>query len=392
MRKAVCRALPALIAAFLLSAACSGGDGKERTHHKSRLYTIDGYRILELAGTPEEMGEAHGTLLAKDIRRVLKDVLQADDHRARYKRIIEGTKIMDSFQPEEYRREMKALAKAAGVDYMDVVALQLFGDAERGERPQGRFDKLLQQKCTNFAVFGPATANGECIVGRNFDYWYQEVAGCASIIIHYRPEKARSFVTLSWASVVNGWTLMNDKGLVVANNNAYGKSESLQGISTCFMQRHIIQNASSVEEGIEIARKGPRAVGTVMLVAGGDPPDAVELEFDHETFVVRKAKNGCVLAANRFLALGRDKPIEPGVSPYSRYGILLGLIRKNHGKIDRSMNFAAARGVPLSYINLHCAMLFPKDGTFLVSMGRVPACDGRFRRFRMTDKGIVIAK
>ena len=71
---------------------------------------------------------------------------------------------------------------------------------------------------------------------------------------------------------------------------------------------------------------------------------------------------------------------------------LLGLIRKYHGKIDRTMNFAAANGVPLSFINLHCALLFPKDLTFAVSMGKVPAAQGPFRKFRMTPAGLVSAE
>lgn len=378
------------------------GDGQEsgvRTRRSgtrrtaSRLCVVNGYRILDLVGTPEEMGEAHGRLLRDDIRRVINDVLRPEQDAQRYQGLIAGSAVMEPYQPEPYRREMKALAEAAGVKHMDVVALQLFGDAERGwwaeREPEGVLERY---QCSNYAVFGPATRNGECIVGRNFDYWYEDVARYASVIIHYRPADGRSFVTLSWAGVINGWTLMNDAGLCAANNSAWSSHESLKGISTCFLQRLIIQNAATVEEGIAIARKGPRAVGTIMLLAGGDPPDAVELEFDHKDFVVRRAERGYVIATNDFRVLGWQSRFRAYTETYGRYGRLLELIEGNYGRIHRSMNFAAADGVPLYSMNLHCALLFPRDLTFVVSAGRVPAAAGPFKKFRMTMDGIVSAE
>jgi len=354
-----------------------------------RLYKVNGYPVLELSGTPEEMGEAHGRLVGDTIRRVIDDVLRPETEPARYGQIQTAAAVMEAYQPEPYRQELRALARAAGVDYMDMVALQLFGDTMRAGRPASDVFGDDVHQCSHYAVFGPATKTGECIVGRNFDYGYEDVAPYASLIIYYRPAGGNDFVTVSWAGVINGWSLMNDHGLVAANNNAYSGTGALEGISTCFLQRLIMENAETVAEGIEIARRGPRAVSTIMLLAGGDPPDAVELEFDHADLVVRRAKNGYVLATNGFRALGLGTPLQDDPDQKDRYGILLNLILKNHGRIDRRMNFAAARGVPLWGMNLHCAMFFPADRTFLVSMGKVPASDGPFRRFRMTGSGIV---
>jgi hypothetical protein len=409
----------ALTVVIVVTGPLASSPALARTEH-GRLYTVDGYRVLELTGTPEQMGRAHGELLGEEIRRVVRDVLDPEGRRSSWPRIEEGVRVMERYQPERYRREMRALAAAAGVDYMKIVALQLFGDAGRGVRSEDFVppDEDLAPvpdtvpdvdaapadedlvRCTNYAVFGPATETGELIVGRNFDYFNVDVAEYASIIIHYRPEGKRSFVTLTWSGVVNGWTLMNDRGLCAANNTAYHLSDSLEGISTCFLQRLIVENAPTVEIGIEIARRGPRACGTAMLLAGrtsrpttraceGEAPwTAVELEFDHEDFVVRKATDGYVMADNGFRILGCRRRRQDVVDR-SRYGRLLGLIRKNHGDIDRTMNFAAARGVPLASINLHSALLFPSDQTFAVSMGEVPACRERYRRFRVTAEGIV---
>ena len=117
------------------------------------------------------------------------------------------------------------------------------------------------------------------------------------------------------------------------------------------------------------------------------------LEFDHERLFVRRAHRGWVIADNTARVLGRTRPAAPEeATEYSRYGIVLELIGKSYGKIDRSMNFAAAPGVALASMNLHSAMLFPRDLSFAVSMGEVPACRQPFRRFRMTAEGIASAE
>ena len=345
----------------------------------TRLYEVNGVRVLTLYGTPEEMGRAHGTLLRDDVRWVVETVVRgtvaSDD--ARREAFLARVDVMERHLKDAWRRELRALADAAGVDYRELVALQLFGDVERAPM------------CSSFAVFGRATATGECVVGRNFDYWYEEVARRASIILDYHPKDGRRFVTLSWAGVINGWTLMNDAGIVAANNTAYSAgANSLEGISTCFMLRKVAEEAATVDEGAIIVERGPRACSTNLIIAGGNPPAAAVAEYDHERIVVRRAKDGFILATNSFLELGETAAEEP---TYGRYGVMNGLIRENYGKIDRTMNFAGADGVPIESINLHSALMFPKDLTFRAAMGAVPACRGEFKWFRMTPDGIAPA-
>jgi len=344
------------------------------------LRTVNGLRVLTLVGTPEEMGRQHGELLGDDVRWVVKTMIGdvTIDNEAYHKTFITGVKAMEKHLPDRWKRELHALAGTAKVDYWDLVGLQLFGDVGRA------------QFCSSFAVLGEATSTGECIVGRNFDYFYPSVARRASIIIDYHPKDRHRFLTLTWAGVINGWTLMNEHGIVTANNTAYAWGRnSLEGVSTCFMLRKVAEEAKSVAGGIDLVRKTPRACATNLIIAGGNPPDATVIEYDHERFHARPAKSGRVLATNSFLKLGREDEDEP---TSGRYGVLAGLIRKHHGKIDRTMNFAGADGVPLTFINLHSAMLFPRDLTFRAAMGEVPACKSRYRWFRMTPTGIVSAE
>jgi hypothetical protein len=405
------RFAPCLVLCSLLAVSCDSPDPPpaRAPAPSGRLERINGCLVLHVAGTPEQMGEQHGRLLRQEIRRACRALIRDSYAGASYDRLIEGVKVMERHQPEAFRREMKALARAAGIDYWDCVAMQLFGDVDRGQpfvwpdedpwgvEPDEAPDDLGTPadtgapRCTSYAVFGPATKTGELIAGRNLDFYDCGVGEYGAVLMHARPDRAHAFVTVTWAGIINGWTLMNDRGLVTANNSAFGGTDSLEGISTCFLLRHVVQHAATVEEGIALVRQGPRACGTNMLIAGGHPPDAVIVEFDHKAVAVRRAENGAVYAANSFQKLGMAGRVSNAFAAYGRYGRLGKLISEHHGKIDRTMNFAGAEGVPM-FCNLHSALLFPKALTFRVSMGKAPAYEHPYRAFRMTPGGVVSAE
>jgi hypothetical protein len=361
--------VPALaVATVALIAALPG-----RVAAGGSLDEINGYRVLSVWGTPEEMGAAHGVLLREEVQRVVGDVVVDGAGGAGLERLLEGARVMERHLPRDYRAELRALADTAQVDYDQLVALQLFGDIARG------------QSCTSYAVFGPATETGECICGRNMDYWDYGASEYGAILIHYRPARGHAFVTCSWAGIINGWTTLNDAGIVCSNNSAYGGADSIEGLSTCFMVRKVAQFAGTVTEGVRIVESTPRACGTNLLIAGGSPQDAAMVEYDHERVAARWARDGVVLADNSFRVVGRESPTPDGGDDlgYGRYATLARLIRGSYGRINRSHNFAAAAGVPIRSINLHSALLFPGDRILYVSMGQSPAADHPYHGFRL---------
>lgn len=343
--------------------------------------TVNGYRVLCVAGTPEQMGEQHGRLLKPLVQRVVKAIVKDTKGYTpeSYKRLIDGTRVMEEHLPDAFRRELKALAAAAEVNYDELVALQLFGDVSRGS----------SMYCSTYAVFGKATATGECYAGRNMDYWDYGVMDYGAVIIHFKPDEGIPFFTVSWAGIINGWTLMNAKGIVAANNTGYGaRSNSLEGLSTCFMLRKVVQFSETVAAGVQTIKDTPRACGTVTVVAGGSPPNAAEVEYDHEAVVVRWAKDGYVLGTNHFRTLYEDPPLKDDEGWCSRYQRMLTLIRENYGKIDDTMNFTADPGVYMS-INLHSVWLAPNSLRFHLAMSKSPAAEGPFEAFKLTPDGIV---
>ena len=371
------------VACVLGLAAVSAAAERVAVPH-GRLEALNGYTVVSVEGTPEEMGTAYGTLLKPVIQRVVKAMITdgvCAEKEAR-ENILKGSRVMERFQPQEFIAELKAIAKAAEVSYDDLLLLQYFGDVRRCITGPG--GSML---CTSFAILPPLTKGRICLVGRNFDYFDNGVGEYASILAHYRPKGRIGFVTVTWAGVINGWTLLSERGIVTSNNTAFGaRSQSLEGISTCNLLRYVAERAGTVAEGIELVRKGPRACGTCILVASGNPPDAALIEFDHEGMAVRRPKEGFVGAANSYFELYQEPA---GADPYwGRIGTARDLARK--GNLDFSCNIAGADGVPIEGMNLHSVMIDATALRLKVAMGKIPACKLPYRAFRLTRDGLEV--
>jgi len=191
---------------------------------------VAGEKVVYLRGTPEEMGTQHGKLLKWTIRRMLWGVIGHYREDDELDLLYAGAREMEPFIPAELVVEMKAIAKAAGVEYRDILVASVFGDVER------------IQLCKTFAVFGPATRTGEMIVGRNFDFSSYGVAQDVAVILHQRPAQGQAMVSVTWAGICTGWTIMNEAGLLVANNTA-GGTDAAPGVPTLCMNRLVAQRA-----------------------------------------------------------------------------------------------------------------------------------------------------
>ena len=349
-----------------------------RAQPQGRVGTINGHRVLHVAGTPEQMGEQHGRLLKPLVQRVVRTIVREayGDTPASYKSLIDGARTMERFLPDAFRRELQALAKAADVDYSELVALQLFGDVNRS---------AYRYYCSTYAVLGNATENGECFAGRNMDYWDYGVMKFGAAIIHFTPHDGIPFMTVSWAGIINGWTAMNAKGIVVANNTGYGaRANSKEGLSTCFMLRKVAQHCETVDAGVQAIRDTPRSCGTIMLVAGGNPAKAAQVEYDHSGFVVRWATKGYVVATNHFRHLYADPPLKDDERWGGRYQRLIELIQENYGEIDESNCFVADPRVYMG-ITLHSALLCPTSLRFRLAMKLQPAPEGDSARSKVAS-------
>src|SRR5204862_108426 len=118
--------------------------------------------------------------------------------------VNEGNKLVEHF-PDDYRRELEAEIRAAGIDH------------ERGVVGNTMFDLKKFLACSALLVDGDHSATGGPLVGRNLDYPSLGYAHEYSLVTVYRPERAKhAFAAVGFPGLVGCLSGMNDAGLTVA--------------------------------------------------------------------------------------------------------------------------------------------------------------------------------
>lgn len=377
------------------------GNQDEDDAWTGRLERLEGnLAILTVRGTPKFRGAAHGHLLRAEVQRLVagvRDFVRPDAERdaAKYRQALAGARTMGRFLDADVMDELRACAEAAEVDADELLLAQLFGDVNRAEG--------FASFCSSFAAFGPATNDGKLVVGRNFDYAGHGLEKGLPLILQELPSseaEGRPFVTIGYAGILNGWTAMNDAGLCASNNTLFGGVDSLEGISTCFLLRKIVQRTGTVEEAVRLVESSQRACTTGMLVAGKNAAgawDARFVEFDHKATAVVEPVGGRLLSTNTRQKLTFEGLAPPRGEPgCSRWLTLKAELERFKGtlRFDELAHNAIARSGVYMSINLHSAQLDPSVGAqrFRLAVeqgdGR-PAAEQRWRVFKVEPKRVV---
>ena len=336
---------------------------RQRILSAAHRETIDGLRVVHLAGTPYEMGVQHGVLCLDEIRAFRREAyaymatLIASAFRlplvsfrglplglARLVTrplLLRQVRAYVPFTPREYLEEMRGIAEGASVQLLEALLVNAV------------WEMYLAGGCSEFAVRGHKSADGELLHGYNYDLADPAHAFINPYLalIFSRPSNGCAFAQVNTVGCVGANAGLAARGISVAWDNTHLRSESLllAGIPrrcTPFelALRHLLQYADSVEAGIEIVRRHlPRPMADIIIVGDGQANRAVAMEMAGNTFALREMQDDAVWSANSFTsqALGpedkRGTPtddLEETGSRLGRYASYTELIALAPGKID----------------------------------------------------------
>jgi len=213
------------------------------------LCKSQGKTVLMVAGTPKQMGAAHGTLLRSQTRKLVATVLflvgTVDSIRTGksfLERMGEIEKRTLPHTPPRFLAECDALSKAAGVP-----------------QQQGRYANLFPERfhCSGVAVRGKATHDGRVLHARVLDYMRDIDLQSAAAVVVFMPEGRNRWMSLGYAGFIGTVTAMNEKGLAVGEMGGGGVGD-WDGVPMSFLLRDVMERAATVEEALEIIRTTPR--------------------------------------------------------------------------------------------------------------------------------------
>ena len=326
--------------------------------------------ILIVEGTPEQMGTAHGTLLRDSISKTRERVLYLV---GAGESIHSGTWCFDRFAeierrtkpylPERYLAECDALARAAGLSVRDGRAANLFPE---------RFH------CSGVAVCGKATIDGKVLHARVLDYMRDIRLQDAAVVTVFMPEGRNKWISQGYAGLIGTVTAMNEKGLAIGEMGGRGEGD-WDGMPMTFLLREVMERAGTVEEGLEILRRGPRTCEYYYVLSDKSRAMAA-VHCDAKQITV--------------LHPGEQHPQLPHVpedtvlvSGPDRAKTLSARLMEHYGKIDPETLIDIIKRPVAMNSNLHDAVFRPETLDLWVSdAGRsTPACDEPYGHFNLAE-------
>jgi hypothetical protein len=197
-----------------------------------RLYERDGVWFMELWGTPLERGKAHGWLVGPVLKEMMPRFIQATIQRdALLDKQKDTLRMMSAMMTEEDITEMSGLADQAGLDWEDLLFLNMTVEVTQGVQ------------CAALAVWGERSQNGSMIVGRNLDWKGGEALLGHDLVIVEQTENGR-IIGFGYPGMVGFPTAMNQHG-VVGMNLTVERPAGWPGLGTPAL--HLIRNA--IEQG-----------------------------------------------------------------------------------------------------------------------------------------------
>lgn len=342
------------------------------TEGKGYLETVDGYPVLHLKGTPEEMGRQHGRLLKKDITENVNFLLssRADDAvqvgditipRLALAGLV--NKVFADKIPPAYMREMQAMAEAAELPVPRVTAANLIPEAFH---------------CSGFALLKKATAGGKLLHGRVLDYAIDQQIQDHAVLVIQEPDGKIPFVNVGYAGFVGSVTGMNAEQISIGQMGGGGVGQ-WNGVPMSFLIRMALEDARTLDQAVAVFRDNRRTCEYFYVIADGRADSAVGMRAVPEQLDVVTPGQ-----AHRLLPTPVDDTII--LSAGQRYQDLVSRIREGLGKFTPESAIRLMDAPVAMSSNLHNALMIPADGVVYVANAArdgSPAYKQKYYRFDM---------
>ncbi|MBQ9727009.1 MAG: hypothetical protein IJV65_05835 [Kiritimatiellae bacterium] len=282
---------------------------------------------ITLSGPPFEKGFAHGSLCRDRVLRSLETYRKRfagkgpapfswADARAAARSFAPA--LGGEFAP--YAEEMRGIAAGAGLDFEDVLALNLRSEILYSGLAPG--SAHAPAECTAFAALPPATAGGAVFAGQTWDYSRSQRE--ATVLARFPAEDGRPAMLMPLEAGMVGGKGVSAAG-VCLTLNALSTPRVGAGIPLHVRMRRILE-APTADEAFRRAAEGPVAGPACLTVTSRDGR-CVAFELDPTGVEELHPEGGLLVHTNHYVSLRFRPPDPPGGSTAQRYARLSALLR-----------------------------------------------------------------
>ncbi len=266
------------------------------------LQFVDGLPVVTTAGTPDQIGQALGTLYKQPLKELMgkqEDVAHGFGLKQSPGVLVKMSRLAVPMFPDSQRRELQAMADASGsnLDTLDFANIM--------------YEISHFPACSTLAVEPSRSTTGTALFGRNLDFPTFGFLDKYSVIVVYHPEGKHAFASITFPSVVGVFSGMNDAGLCIAqlevNDSADNAARvNIFGTPVAMCFRRLLEECTTVDEAEKLLREQNRMMMCNLAVC--DRTQSAVLEITPKTVARRPSDKGVCPCTNHFRTpeLARD--------------------------------------------------------------------------------------
>ena len=344
IERTLCRGVRRALEIALPGAELTAPAATSRTVPHGKLEWAEGLRVVTLHGSPEEIGKAHGELLAVEANRCVDSVLHVvgtvETIRGGVwfrKKLDDAAARLAPHIPERHLRETEALAASLQLDPKLVAVVNVFPELFH---------------CSGFAVSGTATTDGTLYHGRVLDYMTEIGLQDAAAAFVVAPEGQIPFVTIGYAGFIGSVSGMNAQGISLGEMGGRGEGQ-WDGVPMATLMRRAMEECTTLDEVMTLWTDSPRTCEYYYVFADGKTRQSVGVAATPERIEFVKPGEGHEL-------LGTGIPDSVVLSAGDRLLCLRERVKEQFGKIDEEAAIHLMDRPVAMKSNLHNVLFVPE--------------------------------
>ena len=295
---------------------------------------ITGLRVVDLTGSPREMGRAHGEELRTTIADGLSqwfDLVQrrtghaGEAYAAGFVSSTSYTRAIEAYTPE-LMDEVKGIAEGARQKLEVILAYQMMDEEWAYRVALVRARRATIQACSAVGV----VRKGSSLVAQNMDL--PSHYDGTQVVLRLHPENAPGVMIFGPAGMI-GTTGLNSEGVAVCCNALFQLRHRTSGLPVGFVVRAML-GRHSAEDAVALLKTVPHATGQNYIV--GDPTDVYDLEASPSQ-VRELPRDGAQVAHTNHPLVNDDLDDQVGEDPESTTVERLARVRSDLARLGNQV-------------------------------------------------------
>ncbi|MGW1720116.1 C45 family autoproteolytic acyltransferase/hydolase [Streptomyces sp. NPDC002156] len=208
--------------------------------------------VVEISGTPAQRGRQYGEAVAGQLAASLgyyEEAFGASSGLTWQQVTARAARWLDPVRDyaPHLVEEMQGIADGAGVDLLDVLALNargevIYDDSFSGMREFGEVrEEEPAEGCTSFAAYGPASGDGHVWAGQNWD-WRAGVQDTVVMLRIVQPPKPTLLMQVEAGQI--GRQGASSAGIALNANGLGGRFDEAVGLPQTVIRRSVLDQPS----------------------------------------------------------------------------------------------------------------------------------------------------